>query len=145
MTLVRFVWHLGSPLPHFKQLSSFLAQALMLDFEYMLHGWLTLFCSTWLGTIGMYRWFWLLNHMHAWCLILNVCYVFICVWLTFYAVHGWRPQVRTHCFGWLNSYACQIPIRIVWFMTSILPTVSFDLWPICSHIPNSLVKIEFRT
>ena len=44
--------------------------------------------------------------MHAWCVILNACYVFMCARLISSIVHGLGPQVRTIFFDWLSLYAC---------------------------------------
>ena len=39
-------------------------------------------------------------------LILNACYVFMCVGLISSAVHGLGPQVCTIFFDWLSLYVC---------------------------------------
>ena len=39
-------------------------------------------------------------------LILNACYVFMCVGLISSIAHGLGPQVRTIFFDWLSLYEC---------------------------------------
>ena len=56
--------------------------------------------------------------MHAWCFILNACYVFMCARLISSTGHGLGPQVHTICFDWLSLYACLIPSWFVLFISS---------------------------
>ena len=112
----------------------------MLDSEYMLRGWLTLCCSTWLGTTGMHRWFWLLICMHgAWSWMFVMC-LSVFGWPFMQRLAGDHKYAPIVLVGWIHMHAkYQLRLCDSWHLFNI----GFHFLPICSHIPNSLVETEF--
>ena len=54
-------------------------------------------------------------------------------------------DLRYALWFWLIEYMCILNTRRVYVIHVIcLAQGLFDLWPICSHIPSSLVETEFR-
>ena len=83
-------------------------------------------------------------HMNAWCMIaMYICCAFELIdWSLMQRLAG---DFRYALWFWLVECMCMLNIRRVYVIHVIcLAQGLFDLGPICSHIPSSLVETEFR-
>ena len=83
-------------------------------------------------------------HINSWCMIvMYICCAFELIdWPLMECLAG---DLRYALWFWLVECICMLNTRRVYVIHVIcLAQGLFDLWPICSHIPSSLVETEFR-
>lgn len=83
-------------------------------------------------------------HMNAWCTIaMYICCAFDLIdWALMQRLAG---DLRYALWFWLVECMCMLNTRRVYVIHVICFAQGlFDLWPICSHIPSSLLETKFR-